>query len=193
MISEISAIGCVPISLFACITDTSTVRSFNAFFNFWVSITPSGHGISTTSTPLEIARARPSPGSSEASSALLPPTGSAPSSLNRAVWRMTHALSPRYDLGELKSSHIAGRLVWRERFVTRTAPAVQDFASVAEPVKTMSRNPAPILLAIVSRALSAAAIASCPNEWSELGFPNCFERYGSIARRTAGSMGVVAA
>jgi hypothetical protein len=69
----------------------------------------------------------------------------------------------------------------------------KSFASVAELVKIISRNSAPIAFATTSRERSTAAIASCPNEWSEPAFPNLSEKYGFMARKTAGSTGVVAA
>ena len=80
----------------------------------------------------------------------------------------------------------------------KNAPLIARlFASVAEPVKTICRNPAsdgqPSSLATISRALSTAVIASWPKEWRLPALPNFSEKYGNIAPRTFLSTGVEAA
>ena len=66
-------------------------------------------------------------------------------------------------------------------------------ASVPPDVKTISFSPAPSTAATWARAASTAARASRPSRWSSDGLPYRSQKKGSIASRTRGSIGVVAA
>ena len=63
-------------------------------------------------------------------------------------------------------------------------------ASVAPPVKTISRGSAPKNAATRPRASSSAAVATSPTACSEAALPNFSVRYGSIAAITRGSTGL---
>ena len=64
--------------------------------------------------------------------------------------------------------------------------------SVPPLVKMISWGCALIDAATCSRAVSTAERAFCPVVWMEAALPNCPEKNGSMASRTAGSTGVVA-
>ena len=63
-------------------------------------------------------------------------------------------------------------------------------ASVAPPVKTISRGSAPKNAATRPRASSSASVATSPTPCSEAALPNFSVRYGSIASTTRGSTGL---
>ena len=65
-------------------------------------------------------------------------------------------------------------------------------ASLPPPVKTISSGDAPINAATCARAFSTAAWAIRPYSCELDGLPNASSRNGSMASRTAGSIGVVA-
>ncbi len=75
-----------------------------------------------------------------------------------------------------------------------TAPRnAKLFASVAEDVKTISRDSAPMAFATLFLETKSAREDAWPNEWRDPGFPNASTKNGFIAWRTRGSTGVDAA
>lgn len=73
-----------------------------------------------------------------------------------------------------------------------TPSSARLFASVAQPVKTISRGCAPISVATCSRARLTAWAARRPWAWLLDGLPNCDCSHGAKALKTSGATGVVA-
>ena len=70
--------------------------------------------------------------------------------------------------------------------------SAQLSASVPEPVKYISLGSALSALATCVRAFSIAALLLRENQYTLEGFPNISPKYGIIAFRTSGLVGVVA-